>query len=142
MSKEAKQYLEDRSIEDIWIDSGDTEIHLSDVLHDYAKNYFKEHIQPKESIETRKTRFMGQVTSLSPKYSMELIGEFIEYWTEHNEGGKKMRFETHKIFNIDKRLGTWNRNNKKFNNKKDSNERYNVGTQDYTAKLADARPGL
>lgn len=43
------------------------------------------------------------------------IGKFIDYWTETNLNGKKMRFEAQKFFDIKKRWATWKRNNEKFN---------------------------
>ena len=42
--------------------------------------------------------------------------EFIDYWTEHNDGGKVMRYEQQSIFNIKRRMATWIKNSKKFNN--------------------------
>jgi hypothetical protein len=37
------------------------------------------------------------------------------YWTEHNPGGKKMRFEMQKVFDIHRRILTWKRNQTNFN---------------------------
>lgn len=48
------------------------------------------------------------------KYNDEMVDEFLDYWTEYNEGGRKFRAETQKIFNIGRRLATWSRNSKKF----------------------------
>jgi hypothetical protein len=50
---------------------------------------------------------------------VERLEAFIEYWTEHNEGGKKMRFEMakHQPFNIGRRLGTWKANENRFGKK-------------------------
>lgn len=47
-------------------------------------------------------------------YDKEFLLDFCNYWTEHNEGGKKMRFEHEKIFNIERRLLTFKNNNNKF----------------------------
>ena len=94
-----------------------------------------------EDLETRKRKFILKVeANYSSQYSIELLIKFCDYWTEHNDGGRKMRFEMHKIFDISRRLKTWHGNNIKYNKK--SNERYNVGEQDHSTKLADARPGL
>lgn len=145
MSKEANDYLATRGIPNLLIDNAEyDDIRLSDVLHDYAKIYHIEQNKPPIlDIQTRKNHFIVNVNIYQDKYGIELLDQFINYWTEHNEGGRKMRFETHKIFNISKRLGTWHRNDKKFNPRKnESNSRYNVGEQDYHAKLADIGPGL
>ena len=43
------------------------------------------------------------------------LQDFISYWTEHNDGGKLLRFEMQDIFNVKRRMSTWIRNSKKFN---------------------------
>ena len=45
----------------------------------------------------------------------QLQKEFIDYWSEHNDGGKVMRYEQQPIFNIKRRINTWIKNSKKFN---------------------------
>jgi hypothetical protein len=40
-----------------------------------------------------------------------MLRDFFEYWTEHGEKDKKLRFEKEKTFGIEQRLRTWyNRN--------------------------------
>jgi hypothetical protein len=53
--------------------------------------------------------------------NFQIRTDFISYWTEHNENGKKMRLEMSKNqpFNIKRRLATWKRMSK--NNKQDDN---------------------
>ena len=59
---------------------------------------------------------------LKYKDDKDLLNDFYSYWTEHNEKGKKMRFEMSKNqpFNIKRRLVTFlkNRNKWKGQNKK------------------------
>ena len=45
------------------------------------------------------------------QFGETMLKEFFEYWTEHNEKGKKMRFEYSKNqpFNVSRRLATWNK---------------------------------
>lgn len=50
-------------------------------------------------------------------YDIKVLNEFIEYWTEHNSKGKKMRFEMEKVFDISRRWATWIKNNEKFTKK-------------------------
>lgn len=69
-------------------------------------------------IESRKKIFAEKVNLFGQTLPKETLISFYEYWTEHNEGGKKMRFEMEKVFDYTKRLATWTRNNKKFNNGK------------------------
>lgn len=77
--------------------------------------------QPK-TIEERKNDFMKLVAENGiEKYGQEMCREFFDYWTESNPNGKKMRFEMQKVFDIKKRLATWNKNN--FKNQKYGNQR-------------------
>lgn len=55
------------------------------------------------------------------QYGKALIREFFDYWTEHNENGKKMRFEKEKTFEISRRLARWSKNNSRNNKPSTSN---------------------
>ena len=46
------------------------------------------------------------------------VVEFLDYWTESNMSGKKMRFEMQKTFSIERRFTTWINNSKKWNKDK------------------------
>lgn len=63
------------------------------------------------SLEERKKQFGKDLVPYIEKYGKEMIRDFFDYWTEHNEGGKKMRWEIAKaksgVFNISGRLATW-----------------------------------
>ena len=41
------------------------------------------------------------------KYGIEMIQEFIDYWTEMMPNGKKQRWEKQKAFDVNRRLITW-----------------------------------
>lgn len=71
-------------------------------------------------LPTRKEIFAKQVRSLMPKVRYDNLKKwsptlpyeketekFILYWTEHNEGGRKMRFEMQKTFSTLLRMTTW-----------------------------------
>ena len=81
-----------------------------------------EYTKPKKktkSLEERKKQFFNDVCKHDcDEFASMSFCEFIDYWTEHNEGGKKMRFEMAKNqpFNIKRRLATWKRNQKNYNN--------------------------
>jgi len=47
-----------------------------------------------------------------------MIRECYEYWTEHGEHDKKMRFEKQSSFNIELRLRRWNKNVQERNKQK------------------------
>ena len=67
----------------------------------------------KNSIENRANAFKNKVNEFADKYSKDIRIDFCDYWTE--SGGSKMRFEKEKVFDIDKRLARWSKNN--FNKK-------------------------
>ncbi len=73
----------------------------------------------KLALEDRKQIFKQDVFLIleSPEAHLVFLS-FVEYWTEHNPNGKKMRFEGEKYFDINRRLQTWIRNDKKFNPQK------------------------
>ena len=48
----------------------------------------------------------------------ETIEAFLNYWTEPNKLGTKMRFEMEKTWSLSGRLATWTKNEKKFDNGK------------------------
>jgi len=70
----------------------------------------------KKTIEERKAEFKNSLHPFLESYSKDLLNDFYSYWTEHNETGKKMRFEYAKNqpFNILRRLSTWKKNEVKF----------------------------
>lgn len=67
-----------------------------------------------EDIETRKMKFVNDMTLFRNQYSDPMLRAFCEYWTEHSEGGLKMRFEMEKVFDKSRRLSTWKNNEHKF----------------------------
>ena len=50
------------------------------------------------------------IKSNPDKYPKQLYIDFEEYWTEHGEKDKKMRFEKEKTFGLSRRLSSWNKN--------------------------------
>lgn len=66
-------------------------------------------------LERRKHEFIESLRPYLNKYGRETLNSFAGYWTEHEEGARLMRFELAKNrpFNIGRRLGTWNKGNKK-----------------------------
>ena len=64
-----------------------------------------------DTLEVRKHAFGEKLIPYMKQYGKALIREFFDYWTEHNENGKKMRFEKEKTFEISRRLARWSKNN-------------------------------
>ena len=54
------------------------------------------------------------------------LDDFVDYWTEHGDNDKKMRFEKQKSFSTTRRIKTWIKNN--FNNSNNGNKEHNKQT--------------
>lgn len=80
---------------------------------------------PSDTLEARKHAFGEKLIPYIEQYGKVLIREFFDYWTEHNENGKKMRFEKEKTFEISRRLARWS--NRNSNNAKSSRSSLPVG---------------
>lgn len=71
----------------------------------------------KKTLKDRESEFIRLCEPYFEKYGKQMIKEFVEYWTECNLNGKKMRFEKEKTFGLSRRLSTWKRNNEKWGKK-------------------------
>lgn len=69
-------------------------------------------------ISERYQKFTNSVCAIgmqqTPMIDPTLITEFIDYWTEKNISGKKMKFEMQKTFDIKRRLARWIKNNEEW----------------------------
>jgi len=72
------------------------------------------------NIDSRKTSFSTKVSEIciQKNFSENLKNEFLDYWTEHGENDKKMRFEKQTSFSIPLRLEKWKKNNVKWKKEK------------------------
>jgi len=67
------------------------------------------------NIEERKSKFYDAIAKYVDEYPKEMLRDFFNYWSEHGEKDKKLRFEKEKTFGIKQRLSTWhNRNPKQY----------------------------
>ncbi len=85
-----------------------------------------------KDINTKKEEFAKRVEKevFDMHLDPNMIKEFIEYWTEHNDGGRVLRYEQQSIFNIRKRMSTWVKNSKRFN----SNMKFQPASDEDIAK--------
>lgn len=90
---------------------------VNDTVNDNDKVIVKDN---KKNIEERKADFKKSLTPFLEGYGKELLIDFFEYWTEHGENDKKMRYEKEKSFGIKRRLSTWINNEKKWKKEKSS----------------------
>jgi hypothetical protein len=67
------------------------------------------------TLEQRSLDFRNKVAEHLNEYPKEMLRAFYDYWSESNEGGRKMKWEMQKTFNLPLRLATWKRNESKFN---------------------------
>lgn len=66
---------------------------------------------PEQELKERKLAFGMQLKPFNGMYQRSMLADFYNYWTEVKEGGRKMRFEKEKTFEIAKRLARWSKNN-------------------------------
>ena len=71
-----------------------------------------------KTIEQRELNFYKSLVPFLDKYSRIMVREFFNYWTEKNQGGRKMRFEKEKTFDLARRLARWANNDKRWNTNK------------------------
>ena len=65
---------------------------------------------PEQELKERKLAFGMQLKPFGEIYPRPMLAEFYDYWTEVKEGGRKMRFEKEKTFEVAKRLARWKKN--------------------------------
>ena len=80
----------------------------------------KDKVINNNTIKERETEFKNSLRPYVEKYGKEMLNKFFLYWTEKKPKGRKMRFEMEKVFDIERRLTTWNERNNNFNNNKTS----------------------
>ncbi len=69
------------------------------------------------NIQERKEDFKKSFPPFFTIYGKPMLSEFFEYWTEHGEKDKKMRFEKEKSFSLERRLKMWKIKSVEFANK-------------------------
>ena len=82
----------------------------------------KQETNKQQTIEERKSKFYDSLIPFVDEYPKQMLRDFFEYWSEHGEKDKKMRYEKEKTFGISQRLRTWyNRNPKQYEQNNDPN---------------------
>lgn len=61
-------------------------------------------------VKDRELIFKKEVLELK-QFPQAILYEFLEYWTEQNKSGTKMRFEMERTWNLKRRLSRWANNN-------------------------------
>ncbi len=78
----------------------------------------KEKEKEEYTIEERKLKFADTLKPFLELYGKEMLNEFYAYWVEHNDKGKKLRFEMERAWGIERRLATWHKNKQDRNKPK------------------------
>ena len=86
-------------------------------LHTLKAKYKDKEEDKKKDKEKRELEFIEKCEKLYKKHDMSkaLLKQFTDFWTESNEGGKKMRFEMQQTFDISRRLAKWKSNDIEWN---------------------------
>lgn len=67
----------------------------------------KQETKKQITIDERKNKFYESLAKYVDKYPKQMLRDFFNYWTEHGEKDKKLRFEKQTTFGIEQRLRTW-----------------------------------
>jgi hypothetical protein len=85
------------------------------------------------TIEERKTKFYSSLSLFVDEYPKQMLRDFFNYWSEHGENDKKLRFEKEKTFGIKQRLSTWHSRNP---------NQYEVNQTDHLVEYVNKQLGL
>ena len=73
-------------------------------------NAIREDKKKEYNIQARKLAFKESLFDYVGKYKKETVKAFFEYWSEHGDNDKKMRYEKESSFGVKRRLSTWAKN--------------------------------
>ncbi|WP_445457725.1 hypothetical protein [Flavobacterium sp. HNIBRBA15423] len=77
-------------------------------------NKVNKEIEIKERIEIFKT----QIFNFRNQFSMDVLQQFLKFWTEENKQTERLRFEEEKFWNLETRLSSWKNYNTNSTDKK------------------------
>ena len=80
--------------------------------------------------EKREQEFYDSLVPYVEVYGKEMIRAFFDYWTEPNKSGTQMRFELERTWCLSRRLGTWAKNNAKYERSSTSRPAASTATGD------------
>lgn len=89
------------------------------------------------SKEARAQKFYDRLLGYLDKYGAAMLREFYDYWTESNEGGALMRYEMERVFDVSRRLATWEKRSKTKNGGNYGTNNYKTATERLRDEYAD-----
>ena len=93
----------------VMVDGEERWVEADKVFTYYLKKHFKKEQKVKDALELREEKFKDSVYKFDT-YSKDMLTEFIDYWTEPNKSGSKMKFESEKTWSLSRRLKRWSKN--------------------------------
>jgi len=99
----------------------------SDRMPNYAKNAVSDSVNGSvivkdklkiNNIDDRKLKFASTLQPFLDIYGKDFLNDFYKYWTEPNKSNTKFKQELERTWSLERRLETWSKNDKNFNNKK------------------------
>jgi len=85
----------------------------------------------KLKVHTKKITYILNNKKYLEKYGKPLLQAFVDYWTEQNTNGNRMKYQMEKTFDIDKRLNTWSNNDYDGLWKKHKEDKINAEQDEY-----------
>lgn len=86
--------------------------------------------QPKKSkdeilqeTEKRRKNFYNSLIPYVKIYGKEMVRAFYDYWSELNKSATKMRWEQQQTWELERRLGTWERKDSQYKQQSNGNSR-------------------
>lgn len=90
-------------------------------------------IKKKVDIVARKLKFSSTLQPFLEIYGKEFLNDFYKYWTEPNKSNSKFKQELERTWDLERRLGTWAKNDKNFN-KSENGSKTSSGSNSATKK--------
>tara|TARA_R100000664_G_C2727627_1_gene119100 strand:+ start:286 stop:1086 length:801 start_codon:yes stop_codon:yes gene_type:complete len=91
---------------------------VPDPIVQKSEVYTNTNNKKESNIEDRHLKFSNKVYLHCGTNNKDIAKEFIDYWTEKNHSGTKMKFELEKTFEIERRISRWAKNHKDWNTNK------------------------
>jgi hypothetical protein len=95
-----------------------SDANYTDIVTDTVKDTVTVKVK-ENNIEERKLKFASTLEPFLQTYGRDLLKEFYNYWTEPNKLNNKLRFESEKFWDLNRRLTTWKGKEKNFAQKKE-----------------------
>ena len=77
------------------------------------------------NIDERKLKFASTLKPFVDVYGKDFLNDFYKYWTEPNKSNTKFKQELEKTWSLERRLETWQKNDKNFN-KNVNQQKYDI----------------